>query len=867
MYRSYGGREIPNATEGIDIMFDREAGIYRVDIGRVSHFDSTWDFVRAERETRRKLCRGEHEHHWLQQEFFKHKLADVSFSVVEHVAWPRSTVFSSKQTKQETSKRGGYTVRSSSGTIPERVPGFDFQRFERLLKRRLEFLHVEYLKNELTPVISIYNRKLMRPKLVQWETFVLDQQDEETMAASMQIQRIVRGHACRCRVHRLRKRAKAPIIQRVYRGHLSRKYIAMVRNYVARNHGAVVIQLMWKKHTAKSLVNVLRLNKRRNRMATTIERVYRGYRGRKRAYLVKLENAVLRVQTAWRGHHGKLGYQMKQRALAQQQLWQNEGAVAMQTVFRGYAARKKRKILEFQRLERAVIRIQCTWRRKQGQYSYFLLKKAKAERVAHDAQMRIERENYNALLNKMAIRIQCAWRRKQGNMAYHMKLRAQEFERQHQKERDDAAHRIQMWWHHMCGNFAARFKARAEVENRRHEKERDDAAHRIQMWWHHMGGNLARRIKLRAEKIIAEERLQEERAALRIQSRWRAKKGQFAYHLKRKAIRELAKHVHDWIEYFDDWTCIPYWHSESVNMTLFEKPDNYNPDFSAYYEEYDYENAAWGYVNIISKDFAYILPKGGRIVDKPTPPKPPRTYKKINGYWRHKKRKVMTEHDKWLHKRDTLRSLVLKTYNYDEKRQKELLAPVLAEPKVIAKPGQLKLLPPIPKSKPPETAELIDLTKIKKFVRVAENPTTSVGNVFEPIKSIDSKQDLHEFLVRKYAKRTELHIRKKHKSITRDYLKKVKLFDRIKLKLWVGGKDNQNHMRYYPGEVIEVHMDGTYNLFLDDGVTKHDVRRDQIVFEYEEELPTPRGDEFDEEDDNLDNLMVRRAEDVLPSIT
>ena len=33
--------------------------------------------------------------------------------------------------------------------------------------------------------------------------------------------------------------------------------------------------------------------------------------------------------------------------------------------------------------------------------------------------------------------------------------------------------------------------------------------------------------------------------------------------------------------------------------------------------------------------------------------------------------------------------------------------------------------------------------------------------------------------------------------------------------LWIGGKDARNHLRYFPGEVCEVHPDGTYNMFLE----------------------------------------------------
>ena len=343
-----------------------------------------------------------------------------------------------------------------------------------------------------------------------------------------------------------------------------------------------------------------------------------------------------------------------------------------------------------------------------------------------------------------------------------------------------------------------------------------------------MQGNLAKRIRLRAEKQIAEEHAREERAALKIQSRWRAKKGQLAYHMKRKAIRELAKHVHDWIEYFDDWACIPYWHSEEVNLTVFEKPDNYNPDFSAYYEEYDYENSLWGYVNLHTKKFVYILPKGARIVEKPKPPKPPRTYIKKNGYWRHKLRKPLDNHDKWLHKRDTLKSLVFGGINKIDfnKQRSEVDKSKKRAKRQGASHKLTSYLPPLPRKKPHDDAEKIQVK--------VEEPLTEVVMGKALPKLIVSKKDLHDYLVRKYAQDQALH--KKDAEVEQPAV----VEDRIKIKQWVGGADSLNHLKYYPGIVTEVNIDGTYNLFLDDGTRMHDVRRDRFVFENEEELPTPR---------------------------
>ena len=1161
--KSYGGTKIPAATAGIDIMFEREAGIYRIDVGHIAHYGSTWDLSRAKRENLEKLVHGEHEHHWLQKEFFQVGLGSTSFEIIEKVEWPRSTVYK-KQKWQETNARKGrrYTVRSSSGTVPERVPGFNFQRFERLLGKHLEYHHVAYLQDELKKVLTVYRRKVARPKWLRWCVAVKSQIEIERMAAAMQISRVYRGHAARCKLYRRRRREAVPTIQRYYRGHMGRKRIEKRRLAVARLHGATVIQNVWRKHIAKNITNVLRAHKRLSRAATNIERVFRGFKGRKLAYSIRLEKAVLRVQTSWRAHHGKLSYQMKKRALAVKRGWENEGAIAFQRIFRGYMARKLRAHLEFVRLEHAVLRIQCSWRRKQGQYTYHLLQKAKKEREAHDRQVREEKEAYDALLSQMAIRIQCAWRRKKGSMSYHLKMQARkhdmeeqklrddaahriqmwwhnaqgnfaarlnaraklasrrhkrerkraamkiqawyrgctgrlayhlkqqakahmeeeyhaaskiqmwwhhlngnfaaqlkaraevqmrrialeekleaqkleravirvqslwrkkkgqfayhlkmlarreqkEYEirleraairvqgawrkktgewarhmkmraraadiehktylnsmalriqsawrrkqgnlayhikmqarkadeehrrhldraahriqmwwhhtqgnfaarfkaraeveqRRHERELDDAAHRIQMWWHHTQGNFAARFKARAEVERRRHEqeldaaahriqmwwhhtqgnfaarlnarakveqrrheRELDEAAHRIQMWWHHMQGSLAKRIRMRAEKAMQEEHEREERAALKIQARWRARKGQLAYHMKRKAIRELSKHVHDWVEFFDDWSCIPYWHSNEINMTVFEKPDNYNADLSKFYEEYDYKNSMWGFENLTTKEMVYILPKGAILIEKPKPPKPPRTYINYNGYWRHKRRKPLDAHNKWTHKRDTLKKLVFGIYNYDETDQRDRIAPIAKAPKKKIKNGKLRILPPIPRGKPPVIAEKIDKT-VKKFQRVVvkeDGEETPEEEQKETVaKTLETKRDLHDFLVRKYAKRSELHIRKKGDKVKKTLLKKVKILERVKMTLWIGGTDAKNHLRYFPGEVSEVHLDGTYNIFLDDGTIKQNVRRDEFVFEFEEELPTPRSDASDDEDanDNLNSLMIRK---------
>ena len=159
-----------------------------------------------------------------------------------------------------------------------------------------------------------------------------------------------------------------------------------------RNYASNRIQKTWRIHVAQNIVNVLRRHKRLKRKATDIQRVCRGYLGREKAYHVKLVKAVLRVQTSWRAHHGRLGYQLKKRARETKRRWENEGAIEMQRIARGWLGRRLFAKLEHERLVYAVIRVQTAWRCKNGQYTYHLLQKAKKERAAHDLEIKLAAE-------------------------------------------------------------------------------------------------------------------------------------------------------------------------------------------------------------------------------------------------------------------------------------------------------------------------------------------------------------------------------------------------------------------------------------------------------------------------------------------
>ncbi len=415
LMKSYGGSAI-HTSDDIDAMFQRNAGIYNITVGNVTHFGSTWDLSRAKREQLELLAHGLHTHFWLQEQFQIYGIRGTSFKVVEIVNWPKSTVFSRNKWQHSSAKANrAFTIRSSTGTVPERTPGFSYKSFERKLEKFLEFHHVSFLKMELKNVMKLYKRKLTTPKLQKWKDLVTAERFQEQTAAAMQIQRVYRGFTTRQAILRGRRIFAIPTIQRYYRGHLGRKKIAYVRRIKVTNYAANRIQKIWKIHVAQNIVNVLRRHKYLKRKATDIQRVYRGHTGRENAYKIKLVRAALRIQASWRAHHGRLGYQLKQRARKMQRLWKNEGAIEMQRIARGWLGRRFCARLEHERLVHAVVRVQTAWRCKNGQYAYQLLQKAKKEREAHDLEVKLAADAYALELERAAIKIQCAWRRKRGN--------------------------------------------------------------------------------------------------------------------------------------------------------------------------------------------------------------------------------------------------------------------------------------------------------------------------------------------------------------------------------------------------------------------------------------------------------------------
>ena len=171
----------------------------------------------------------------------------------------------------------------------------------------------------------------------------------------------------------------------------------------------------------------------------------------------------------------------------------------------------------------AALRIQGSWRRRQGSFALHLKRVARKQFLLEQQE---EKE-----MNDAARRIQGMWRIRQGGLAVHLK-------RQHkiQTEREDAAiRRIQHWYSIKSGSFSAKMKARAQMQMIKEEQEQDKAVRLLQMWWSRMNGSFAAKLKARAQIHLMQEEKEMELAALKIQVAWRRRQGNLGEHMKRQA--------------------------------------------------------------------------------------------------------------------------------------------------------------------------------------------------------------------------------------------------------------------------------------------------------------------------------------------
>jgi len=120
--------------------------------------------------------------------------------------------------------------------------------------------------------------------------------------AALNIQRVYRGYKGRLRfLERLRRVWAAQLIQRHYRAHMARLLLAELRR---RRVAVIHIQRAMRGKLGRLFVR--RLKEKRRIGATAMQSIYRGFRARKLAFKMRHErDAATQVQRVYRGHLGR----------------------------------------------------------------------------------------------------------------------------------------------------------------------------------------------------------------------------------------------------------------------------------------------------------------------------------------------------------------------------------------------------------------------------------------------------------------------------------------------------------------------------------------------------------------------------------
>ena len=579
----------------------RFGGIYRVIArnGEIAHYSTSWDLQRAKKHNLRQLVLGKHMHHWLQLEYDDSDLRSIRFEIVEVVRRPKKKLVlpsidtdikgdwrkgrGKRRGVRKWNHKGGDQVSGKPGAWvgglppPESLPvqAFTYDDYEKILMKKLKMHHVKYLQQRLNVLLQGYNNKQIIPRLRLWQAMYYKARKEEQNVAAKQIQRVFRGRRTRQALWRWKVKQSIVTMQCCIRCHQAWSKISIKRWEIVSFYAARVIQRAHKTHLAQSLSRVHIIHIKRSRSAKNIQRVWRGKLGRKIWYHLRLVRSAIKIQCRWRVRKGGLALHLKKQFARQQAAEEQNATISIQCMVRQWFARAIRDELEFKRLVRAAIRIQCRWRIKKGGLALHLKRQAKKHEL-----------EYQKELERAAIRVQAAWRRKKGQFALHLKRQAQKRMISQKDQRKIAARKVQHWWSVVTGSFAAKMKARAKMQLRRdakaeHEEmefaalrvqacwrrrqgglalhlkrqakkmiENDNrAASRIQMWWHSSQGNFAAQLKARAQiqqrkEEIAEAKYQEElyMAALRVQSMWRRRQGGLALHMKRQAKKFALEH-------------------------------------------------------------------------------------------------------------------------------------------------------------------------------------------------------------------------------------------------------------------------------------------------------------------------------------
>ncbi|KAG2785655.1 hypothetical protein PC129_g8484 [Phytophthora cactorum] len=343
--------------------------------------------------------------------------------------------------------------------------------------------------------------------------------------AACLLQRCYRGYTGKRLARALFKAQRETLaacrIQRAFRNFQRRELLRVIQQSKLENDSAILLQCSIRSYLARRERKRRATCRLQERSAEVLQRYIRGYLARCRVLRMREQiRAALTLQCFFRGCHSRRRVHMlrTEKQCKERQALERSAAIRIQTRWRCFITRKHylidkqrrveaQKLERFQRLTSAVV-IQSLFR------GY--LARRRAQRARYE---KLKWMNFT-LMNTSALKIQAFWRGYHGRLASHLRLQAQKAQ-QHQEI--EAAKRIQVITR---GKLARDKRRRLEQERAKlasQQRTRVRAALRIQKVFR---GKQARKmvqelqLKHREEARVALERLVHQtktRAATKVQ--------------------------------------------------------------------------------------------------------------------------------------------------------------------------------------------------------------------------------------------------------------------------------------------------------------------------------------------------------------
>lgn len=441
-------------------------------------------------------------------------------------------------------------------------------------KQRNEAQVAQYMKlkgsRRLTSLFANWKRKQSIAALNTWLRVIEHERTMERLAATLQIQRVIRGFLGRLRAsekvrsyaalqiqrtfrgHQGRERAAAKrvalrdvraatYIQRCYRGYAGKKLAAAMLLAHRENTAATKVQALWRARRDRAhFADILKAHLKRL-AATNIQRVFRGFVARqivavRQQAIAEYMSAVI-IQAQIRGYQGRIhGFELMETRM--QLIAEDEASLKIQACFRGY--RSRRQVLHMRQTKAAVL-LQKTWRGHRDLVGTRVVRLRNRQRsraavkIQQIARGYIARKHVNKIReeNVAARHIQRIRRGQIARRRFQSRKEAFAQDLRRNLAREQAATRIQALGRGYLGRKRALSFRRLRNERLRRESEarhvveqqEADAATKLQAL---QRGRVARKAfeeEKRAAEIIRQQiqRAKEEAAATRIQSQFRAK--------------------------------------------------------------------------------------------------------------------------------------------------------------------------------------------------------------------------------------------------------------------------------------------------------------------------------------------------------